>query len=91
MSGKSCAFACSSAISRASASNSGRGPLSAWVRMAAIRVALTFLERDKVRSRARDVSALGALAGETTSPELAAVRNRHASAFQAALERASMA
>lgn len=66
---------------------SGRGPLSAWVRMAAIRVALTLLERDEVRSRARDVSALRALAGDTTSPELAAVRNRHASAFQAALER----
>src|SRR5439155_18092365 len=30
---------------------------------------------------------LGTLVGEQTSPELAAVRHRHASAFQAALER----
>jgi RNA polymerase sigma-70 factor (ECF subfamily) len=66
---------------------SGRGPLAAWVRMAAIRVALSLLERSKVRSHSRDVSALGALVGEQTSPELAAVRNRHGSAFQAALER----
>ncbi len=66
---------------------SGRGPLAAWVRMAAIRVALSLLERSKLRSHARDVSALGALVGEQTSPELAAVRHRHGSAFQAALER----
>jgi RNA polymerase sigma-70 factor (ECF subfamily) len=66
---------------------SGRGPLAAWVRMAAIRVALSLLERSKLRSHAKDVSALGALVGEQTSPELAAVRHRHGSAFQAALER----
>jgi RNA polymerase sigma-70 factor (ECF subfamily) len=66
---------------------SGRGPLAAWVRMAAIRVALSLLERSKLRSHARDVSALGVLVGEQTSPELAAVRSRHGSAFQAALER----
>jgi len=66
---------------------SGRGPLAAWVRMAAIRVALSLLERSKVRSNAKDISALSALVGEQTNPELAAVRHRHGSAFQAALER----
>jgi RNA polymerase sigma-70 factor (ECF subfamily) len=66
---------------------SGRGPLAAWVRMSAIRVALSMLDRTKVRSRARDVTALGALVGEPTNPEMIAVKHRHGTAFQTALER----
>ena len=66
---------------------SGRGPLAAWVRMAAIRVALNLLERNRVRHRERGVAALGILVRDQTSPELAAIRKRHAAAVRAGLER----
>ena len=66
---------------------SGRGPLAGWVRVAAIRVALNMLERNKAGTHAKDMSALDAIVGDQGTPEISAMRHRHGDAFQAALER----
>jgi RNA polymerase sigma-70 factor, ECF subfamily len=65
----------------------GRGPLGAWVRMAAIRIALNLLERERRRQPTSDVTALSTLIGEEANPEIAAVRSLHGGAFQQALDK----
>jgi RNA polymerase sigma-70 factor (ECF subfamily) len=64
----------------------GRGPLGAWVRIIAVRVAMS-ATRAKPRERSEDVDALGALVVERAGAEVALMRNRYADLFQAALER----
>ena len=65
---------------------SGRGPLGAWVRVSAVRLALNLTERARAH-KATDLDALGALVCTDASPELAALRSRYADSFQSALER----
>ncbi len=65
----------------------GRGALAAWVRIAAVRSALTLIERNKKHPRPAEMNALRSLVGDETSPELAALRHRYGGAFQAGLER----
>jgi RNA polymerase sigma-70 factor (ECF subfamily) len=64
----------------------GCGPLGAWVRMAAIRVGLSFVEGAKRHASAPELSLLAALVDDDASPEAMIARHRHAKAFQAALE-----
>ncbi|HEX9294655.1 MAG TPA: hypothetical protein VF881_02440 [Polyangiaceae bacterium] len=66
----------------------GRGPLGAWIRVAAIRLALGLTGRVK-GGRAKEVEALDALVIDrsSASPELVTIRDRYRGAFQEALER----
>ncbi len=66
----------------------GKGPLGAWVRVAAIRLALTLAGQNK-GGRAREIEALDALIADRSnaSPELVTIRDRYRGAFQDALER----
>lgn len=72
-------------VQRKIADYSGRGPLSAWVRAAAMRAAI-----DDLRSRRRDAGddELAAVAAAAVEPELELARGRHAAQVQAALQRA---
>jgi RNA polymerase sigma-70 factor, ECF subfamily len=65
----------------------GRGPLGAWVRVAAIRLAINLKTQAKGGERT-DVDALGALVASPSSPELSAIRGRYGQTFQDALEQA---
>jgi RNA polymerase sigma-70 factor, ECF subfamily len=65
---------------------SGRGPLGAWVRIVAIRVAASSMSR-KTKEKTGDVDALGALVADRAGPEVAMMRHRYTDAFQVALER----
>jgi RNA polymerase sigma-70 factor, ECF subfamily len=65
---------------------SGRGPLGAWVRIVAIRLAADSAP-GKLRERSLDIDALSALVGDGGGPELTTLRHRYADVFQAALER----
>jgi len=63
---------------------SGRGSLHAWLKVAAARMALDRLRRQKVQRR--DSTSLDdAVAGATLGPDLALIRARYGDAFQAAL------
>jgi RNA polymerase sigma-70 factor (ECF subfamily) len=69
---------------RAIATYSGRGPLAAWVRVSAVRLAL---DAGAAGSDPQaDVAALGALVADGSSPETSAAKNRHRPLLQAALE-----
>jgi RNA polymerase sigma-70 factor (ECF subfamily) len=75
-------------------SYSGRGALSAWVRVAAVRLALTLARDVAIGARAgRRASDEGALAGRDVDPELAFIKERYRrefeEAFGAALSAAS--
>lgn len=75
-------------------SYSGRGALSAWVRVAAVRLALTLARNSAIGARAgRRAMAEGALAAAGVDPELAFIKDRYRrefeEAFGAALSAAS--
>lgn len=65
---------------------SGRGPLAAWVRVSAVRLALDLSDASAHSARESDVAALGALVSDGNSPEMAAAKNRYRPMFQAAVE-----
>jgi RNA polymerase sigma-70 factor (ECF subfamily) len=64
---------------------SGRGPLSAWVRAAAVRTAVDLL---RAQRRAAGASEHAALPAAAVDPELELLRDRYAETIQAALQRA---
>ncbi len=64
----------------------GRGPLGAWVRVAAIRLALTLSQQLGGRVT-DDTEALDALASGHASPELSTIKKQYRDSFQTALER----
>jgi RNA polymerase sigma-70 factor (ECF subfamily) len=64
----------------------GRGSLGAWVRTAAIRLALDMKALARGDKGSADIDALSALVAPRTSPELSAIRTRYGPAFQEALE-----
>jgi RNA polymerase sigma-70 factor (ECF subfamily) len=65
------------------ASYSGRGALSAWVRVAAVRLALTLARDSAIGARAgRRASDEGALAAEKIDPELAFIKDRYRREFE---------
>jgi RNA polymerase sigma-70 factor (ECF subfamily) len=66
---------------------SGRGPLKAWVRVTATRIALDRL-RVKKRGQLRHVELSDELAGETTNIEVSLLKARYGEAFQQALRTA---
>jgi RNA polymerase sigma-70 factor, ECF subfamily len=68
-------------------SYSARGPLPAWVRVVATRVALDRRRADK-RHAKREVALPESLVASETSPEVSAIKARFGHAFQAALRRA---
>lgn len=67
----------------------GRGPLSRWLRAAALRVGLNLLEAQKPDDRgAEGTSALSHMPAVGPDPELALVKQRYGPEFKAALESA---
>src|SRR4051812_46377751 len=64
----------------------GRGPLGGWVRVAAVRIALSWIDDNRSR-RLNDSGALSAIVADGPSPEVAALKGRYSGAFQAALDR----
>ncbi len=64
----------------------GAGPLGAWVRVTASRLAL-HLKQDADRHRDSDAQLIEALAASGVDPELAAAREQHRETFRAELER----
>lgn len=65
----------------------GRGPLHAWLKVAAARIALDRLRGQKAAAR-HTTSLDDALAGANLGPELAVIRGRYGEAFQAAFRSA---
>ena len=66
----------------------GRGPLGAWVRVAAVRLALSLIEQLEAGARKTvDLDALDALASDRIGPELSTIKHHYRDSFQAALER----
>ncbi|MFT3707722.1 MAG: sigma-70 family RNA polymerase sigma factor [Archangium sp.] len=72
---------------RAITEYSGQGPLVAWLRTAAGRIALNLLRPEKRQARA-DSEELDALPFAASGPELAILKGRHHEAFRAAFARA---
>jgi RNA polymerase sigma-70 factor (ECF subfamily) len=68
------------------ASYSGRGPLSGWLRVAAVRLALD--QRERASDLAPITDELAAAVSASDEPEVAIVRRRHGAEFQAAVEQA---
>jgi RNA polymerase sigma-70 factor (ECF subfamily) len=66
---------------------SGRGPLAAWLRVAAIRTALT-LKRDERRFETAPEDELAALPAPVDDPELELYRQRYSGEFRVALSEA---
>jgi RNA polymerase sigma-70 factor (ECF subfamily) len=66
---------------------SGQGPLVAWLRTAAGRIALNLLRPEKRQARA-DTEELDALPFAAPGPELAILKGRHHDAFRTAFARA---
>jgi RNA polymerase sigma-70 factor (ECF subfamily) len=64
---------------------SARGPLKAWVRVAAVRTALDRARAERIRN-ARQIGLSDQLAVEGSGPESALTKARYASTFQQALE-----
>lgn len=62
------------------------GPLLAWMRLVATRVALDLLIAEGRRKHANDQEALGALVDASDDPELHAIKARYQQALQKALE-----
>jgi RNA polymerase sigma-70 factor, ECF subfamily len=63
----------------------GRGPLGAWVRVSAVRVALDLTRAARARPQASD-ELLAAMAAPDGSPELAAIKGQNHTLLQQALE-----
>ncbi len=65
---------------------SGRGPLGGWLRVAAVRLALDV--REQRGDVARFSDELASVVAQSDEPEVAILRRRHQSEFQAAVEQA---
>lgn len=65
----------------------GRGPLGAWLRAAAVRIAVDVVREREGRGR-ESAAALDGVAAAGANPELALLRARYAGEFQAALQQA---
>lgn len=70
------------------ASYAGRGPLTAWVRVTAVRLALNLRAKDRGKPETGESQLLGA-ASDAINPELAYLKQRYADEFHLAFKKAA--